>query len=158
VRILGARGEASTADSSTGLGTAAANCRATPLEGDGVQINELLQRVGEQLTVGRAFGPAYEHDGTLVIPVATVFGGGGGGSDSKEETAEGGGVGGIVHPLGAYVVRDGRVRFVPTIDVTLLMAGALLLLRLLVRRPNRYSSGQRRQARPSGDHLHSQPA
>ena len=102
-----------------------------------MQIDELLQRVGEQLTVGRAFGPAYEHDGTLVVPVATVFGGGGGGSDSKAESSEGGGVGGIVHPLGAYVVRDGRVRFVPTIDLTLVIAGILLLLRLVVKKPRR---------------------
>ena len=102
-----------------------------------MQINELLQRVGEQLTVGRAFGPAYEQGGTLVIPVATVFGGGGGGSDGKAEAGEGGGFGGIVHPLGAYVVRDGRARFVPTFDLTLVIAAALLLLRLVVKRPTR---------------------
>ncbi len=99
-----------------------------------MQIDELLQRVGEQLTVGRAFGPAYEHDGTLVVPVAMVFGGGGGGSDAKAETSEGGGVGGVVHPLGAYVVRDGRVRFVPTVDVSLLIVGVLLLLRLVIKK------------------------
>ena len=102
-----------------------------------MQIDELLQRVGEQLTVARAFGPAYEHDGTLVVPVATVFGGGGGGSDGTPEASGGGGMGGIVHPLGAYVVRDGQVRFVPTIDVTLVMVGALLLLRLVVKKPRR---------------------
>jgi len=119
-----------------------------------VQIDELLKRVGEQLTVGRAFGPAYEHDGTLVIPVATVFGGGGGGSDGKPEVGEGGGMGGIVHPLGAYVVRDGRVRFVPTIDLTLVIAGVLLLLRLVVKNPQ--AGSHELGARQSGDHLHSQ--
>jgi uncharacterized spore protein YtfJ len=107
-----------------------------------VEVNELLQRVGEHLTVGRAFGPSYERDGTLVIPVAVVGGGGGGGSgrgggEDKPEEGEGGGFGGVVYPIGAYVVQDGRVRFLPTIDATRLIAGVLLLLRLLVKRPRR---------------------
>jgi uncharacterized spore protein YtfJ len=44
-----------------------------------MDVKELLNKVGDQLSVGRAFGLAYEKDGTLVIPVAFVAGGGGGG-------------------------------------------------------------------------------
>jgi uncharacterized spore protein YtfJ len=108
-----------------------------------VKVDELLQRVGEHLTVGRSFGPSYEHGDTLVIPVALVAGGGGGGGGSREggdgkpEEGEGGGFGGLVYPIGAYVVSEGRVRFVPTFDATRLIAGVLLLLRLLVKRPRR---------------------
>src|SRR3974390_587788 len=52
--------------------------------GTHVELEDLLQRVGDHVTVGRAFGPAYEKDETLIIPVAFVAGGGGGGSDDRE--------------------------------------------------------------------------
>lgn len=100
-----------------------------------MDVNELLKRAGEHLTIGRAFGPPYERDGVLVIPVALVAGGGGGGTTGeKADEAAGGGFGGVVHPLGVYVVQEGRVRFVPTVDVTLLALGWLLLVRLVVKR------------------------
>lgn len=102
-----------------------------------MDINEALQRAGENLAVGRAFGPPYEQDGTLVIPVAIVGGGGGGGKRAKPAEEDGGGFGGLVYPLGSYVVSGGRVRFVPAFDVNLIVAGALLLIRLAVKRPRR---------------------
>jgi hypothetical protein len=40
-----------------------------------MDVKELLGKVAEHISVGRAFGPAYEKDGTLVIPVALVAGG-----------------------------------------------------------------------------------
>jgi uncharacterized spore protein YtfJ len=103
-------------------------------EAESVDINEVLHRAGEHLAVGRAFGPPYEQDGTLVIPVAVVGGGGGGGNRAKPAEEEGGGFGGLVYPLGSYVVSGGRVRFVPVFDVTLIVTGALLLMRLVVKR------------------------
>jgi uncharacterized spore protein YtfJ len=39
-----------------------------------------LAKVADNLSVRRAFGSAYEKDGTLIIPVAIVAGGGGGGT------------------------------------------------------------------------------
>jgi uncharacterized spore protein YtfJ len=39
-----------------------------------------LAKVADNLSVRRAFGSAYEKDGTLIIPVAIVVGGGGGGT------------------------------------------------------------------------------
>ena len=104
-----------------------------------MEINEVVQRAGENLVVGRAFGQPYEQEGTLVIPVAIVGGGGGGGKRSKtqEEEGEGGGFGGLVYPLGSYVVKAGQVRFVPTFDATLIVTAALLLIRLVVKRSRR---------------------
>jgi uncharacterized spore protein YtfJ len=101
-----------------------------------VDVDQLVQRVGEHLAVGRAFGPSYEHDGTLVIPVAVVAGGGGGGADPREENL-GGGFGGLIHPLGVYVVKEGQVRFLPNFDATVLTIGMLLLIRLLIKRSGR---------------------
>jgi uncharacterized spore protein YtfJ len=44
-----------------------------------MDAGNLLQKASENFTVRRAFGAAYEKDGTLIIPVALVAGGGGGG-------------------------------------------------------------------------------
>lgn len=96
-----------------------------------MEIDKLLHSVGDQLHVGRAFGPAYERDGTLVIPVAAVMGGSG--ADVQEARNQTG-PGGWVHPIGVYVVRDGDVRFVPAIDALFLSLIGLLALHVVRRR------------------------
>ncbi len=53
--------------------------------------------------------------------------------DANAEEAGGGGFGGIVYPLGVYVIRYGDARFVSSCNATRLIAGALVLLRLLVK-------------------------
>src|ERR1019366_3258688 len=123
-----------------------------------MDVKELLGRVGENLSVGRSFGTAYKKDGLLIIPVAVVAGGGGGGeSDSAshpepDETQEspdealprnetptgsGGGFGGVVLPIGAYVVKGEEVSWVPAVNVTLIALAALSVLRLLLRSATR---------------------
>jgi len=116
-----------------------------------VDVKDLMKRVGENLSVGRSFGSAYEKDGLLIIPVAMVAGGGGGGGgpmideSAKEETdpehttggatneASGAGFGGVVLPVGAYVVKDDDVRWVPAVNVTLIALAALAVLRMSIR-------------------------
>jgi uncharacterized spore protein YtfJ len=116
-----------------------------------VDVKDLLKRVGENLSVGRAFGTAYEKDGLLIIPVALVAGGGGGGGgpvsaepvqdkstskgseDVEDDEASGAGFGGVVLPVGAYVVKDDDVRWVPAVNVTLIALAALAVLRFAVR-------------------------
>ena len=46
-----------------------------------MDVNELMQQTRDTLTVSRVFGESYEHNGTVVVPVAAVLvaGGGGGG-------------------------------------------------------------------------------
>jgi uncharacterized spore protein YtfJ len=131
-----------------------------------------LAQVADNLSVRRAFGSAYEKDGTLIIPVAIVAGGGGGGTgrnrhgdpaagpDSPPEAAAtphdgtaqdsgrteaGGGFGGLVLPSGAYVVQDGQVRWVPAVDVTLAVLASLSLVRMLARTWTRHRSHRRRR-------------
>jgi hypothetical protein len=101
-----------------------------------MDLKDVMRPIGEQLAVTRAFGPAVESAGTTVIPVALVAGGGGGGGDAGAEQ-EGAGFGGVVYPIGVYSVREGVVRFVPAFDMTLLVLGTLLVLRLLMRRSRR---------------------
>ena len=111
-----------------------------------MNINDLMKRAGENLSVSRAFGAAYEKDGVYLIPVALVAGGGGGGGSpvagarsepdgesDQSSDAGGAGFGGAVLPVGAYVIKDGEVRWVPAVNVTLIVLAALSVVRLLAR-------------------------
>jgi uncharacterized spore protein YtfJ len=51
-----------------------------------MDLKDLLRRTSEHLSVSRAFGAAYEKDGSLIIPVAFVAGGGGGGGSDVAPT------------------------------------------------------------------------
>jgi len=103
-----------------------------------MDVEKLLARTADNVSVRRAFGPAYEKDGLLIIPVAVVAGGGGAGTararpgssaglpdnpPGEGGTADdatpqdsggsdtGGGFGGLVLPSGAYVVKGDQVRW-----------------------------------------------
>jgi uncharacterized spore protein YtfJ len=98
-------------------------------------INDILDKAGSHLVVGRAYGTPVEKDGTMIIPVAFVAGGGGGGqgSDEKANQGEGGGFGGVVYPIGVYAIREDKVRFIPSVNVTRIIMGVLFLVRLAVK-------------------------
>jgi uncharacterized spore protein YtfJ len=116
-----------------------------------MNAKDLLGKIGNNLSVGRSFGTAYEKDGLYIIPVALVAGGGGGGegptsassttdeTETSDENVEdagfgsGAGFGGVVIPVGAYVVKDQDVRWIPAVNVTLLALAGLGVLRLIVR-------------------------
>ena len=125
-----------------------------------MDMDNLVAKAADNLSVRRAFGTPYEKDGLLIIPVAIVAGGGGGGTghtrrdnpaagpgslpapgatahdatpqDSGRMDA-GGGFGGLVLPTGAYVVKDDQVRWVPAVDVTIVVLASLTLARVLAR-------------------------
>lgn len=132
-----------------------------------MDVQELLGKVAQHLSVSRAFGTAYERDGSLIIPVALVAGGGGGGEgtsgtptdnstdeigrgdgDSTTDVApsgsgSGGGFGGVVMPVGVYVVKDERVRWMPAVNANLVIVVAFLTLRMIARarrRAHRHAS------------------
>ena len=127
-----------------------------------MDVEDLLAAASENLSVRRAFGTAYEKDGMLIIPVALVAGGGGGGTGTARSrrddpaagpgarpgagpagsgtvpgdpgrTDAGGGFGGLVLPSGAYVVKGDQVRWVPAVDVTIVVVASLSLVRVLAR-------------------------
>ena len=125
-----------------------------------MDVETLLAKTSDHLSVRRAFGTAYEKDGMLIIPVAVVAGGGGAGTalprrsspaaradgppqesaaaqdaaprDSARMEA-GGGFGGLVLPMGAYVVKGGQVRWVSAVDITIAVLASLSLVRMLSR-------------------------
>src|SRR5262249_29415866 len=114
-----------------------------------MDVENLLAKASDDLSVRRAFGAAYEKDGMLIIPVALVVGGGGGGpararranpaagpdtlaapDATPQESGPadaGGGFGGLVLPAGAYVVRGDQVRWVPAVNPTLVVMASLSL-------------------------------
>jgi hypothetical protein len=125
-----------------------------------MDVGNLLMKASDNLSVHRAFGTAYEKDDMLIIPVAMVAGGGGGGTararrrdlaagpESPPEvgpagddatpqdaglTDAGGGFGGLVLPAGAYVVKGGQVRWVPAVDMNIVVLASLSLVRVLAR-------------------------
>ena len=137
-----------------------------------MDAENILAKVSENLSVRRAFGAAYEKDDMLIIPVAMVAGGGGGGTarprhrdpaagpDSMPEgelaghdatpqdsgrTDAGGGFGGLVMPAGAYIVKGGQVRWVPAVDMTIVVLASLSLVRLLTRA---WTRSRRHHGRP----------
>jgi uncharacterized spore protein YtfJ len=84
-------------------------------------IDEILGGARDAITVRRVYGEPIEEAGVTIIPAAAVRGGGGGGGDS--EGNGGGGFGVSARPIGAYVIRDGDVRWRPAVDVNRLMVG-----------------------------------
>jgi uncharacterized spore protein YtfJ len=119
-----------------------------------MDVQDLLNKVAQNLSVTRAFGAAYEKDGSMVIPVALVTGGGGGGEGNSGSTAtsssdgdtvgetdasndlpsgSGGGFGGVVMPVGVYVVKDEKVRWIPAVNVNLIIVVVFITLRMILR-------------------------
>jgi uncharacterized spore protein YtfJ len=101
-----------------------------------MKIEDLLARATESFEAKMVFAKPVEKDGVTVIPAARLVGGGGGGSgeDKRGQHGEGGGLGLVARPVGAYVIRDGEVWWQPAIDVNRVIAtlGAVAIAGLLV--------------------------
>lgn len=100
---------------------------------------EVLERSRDALTVRRVFGDPIERDGVTVIPAASVRGGAGGGGDTQGNG--GGGFGISATPAGAFVIKDGTVRWRPAVNVNrivfwgqIVVIVALLVLRSIAKR------------------------
>jgi len=113
-------------------------------------VEALMDKMTGSIQGGRSFGPAFEHDGCTVIPVAYVFGGGGGGSGTSPEqqpapprTGTGGGFGFVSWPIGAYVIKNGEVTWRPLFDVGGLALLAVGVVRLLIQMRQRNRDGRR---------------
>ncbi|MFC8527367.1 spore germination protein GerW family protein [Nocardia sp. NPDC057227] len=96
-----------------------------------MDANEILAVATDSMTVRRVYGEPIERDGVLVIPAAAVSGGGGSGGGAKAdgEHGEGTGFGLSAKPVGAFVIKDGTVRWRPALDVnrTVLVGAGLVL-------------------------------
>ncbi|WP_421733387.1 spore germination protein GerW family protein [Cellulomonas sp.] len=106
---------------------------------------DVTRAVNDTLTVRRVFGEAYEREGTLVIPVARVWGATGSGAGSGEAGAPsrtqdeevpaghqeghggGGGYGVHVKAVGVFVVDSSGAHWQPTLDLNRVILGGQLV-------------------------------
>ena len=91
-----------------------------------MNIQEILAKAQDTVTVKRVYGVPFEKDGLTIIPAAEVAGGGGGGG-GPEGTGGGVGYGVKARPVGAFVIKDGAVHWEPAIDATRLALRAMLI-------------------------------
>lgn len=102
-----------------------------------MKVDQLIATARETMSVRRVYGEPFEKDGVTVIASARVSGGagGGGGQDQQGQEGEGGGFGVQARPAGAYVIKDGQVRWMPAVDVNRVISvlGAVLISLFLTR-------------------------
>lgn len=102
-----------------------------------MQLDQVFTSAKDTLTVRRVYGEPIERDGITVIPAASIGGGAGGGDGRNPDdnsTGSGGGFGMGAKPIGAYVIKDGAVRWQPAVDTNRLMlvVGAVAVTALIV--------------------------
>jgi uncharacterized spore protein YtfJ len=105
-------------------------------ETDTEDVGRITGRVA-RMAAKRVYGEPVTRGDVTVIPAAVVLSGAGGGSGRAPDTDEhggsgmGSGYGMIARPVGAWVIKDGKVRWRPAVDVTRLVvigAGVVVLL------------------------------
>lgn len=99
-----------------------------------MNVEELLTKARENISVSKVYSPPVEKDGITVITAARVMGGGGGGigQDESGQEGEGGGFGMAGRPTGAFVIDAGKVRWQPAVDANVVIASAAAVLVALV--------------------------
>lgn len=122
-----------------------------------MELPEFLSSARDTMSVKRVFGEPFEKDGVTIIPAARVAGGGGGGSggDANGGQGTGGGFGMKASPVGAFVIKDGKVSWIPAVDVNRVILGAqfaavfmLLSMRAMMRRRMRMRMRMAKHGRP----------
>ncbi len=85
-------------------------------------LDQIMDRAKDTISVRRVFGEPVERDGLTLIPAALVMGGAGGGQGpgAGGELGEGGGLGMLGRPVGAFVIKNGELSWRPVIDIQLI--------------------------------------
>lgn len=106
-----------------------------------MDVLNAIEQARDSVTVRQVYGKPIERGTVTVIPAAAVRGGGGGGNGpalgpSGAGSGSGAGWGMRARPVGAYVLRDGELRWESALDLNRIIAGgqvvavvALLTLR-----------------------------
>ncbi|WP_460849531.1 spore germination protein GerW family protein [Phytohabitans suffuscus] len=94
---------------------------------------DLLEKLRGSMTAGTVVGEPISQDGLTVVLVVRILGGGGGGGGAgtadggREGDGTGAGFGVSSRPVGAFVIKDGTVRWRPAIDVNRVILGGQLV-------------------------------
>ena len=91
-----------------------------------MNVQEILAKAQDTITVQRVYGTPIEKDGLTIIPAASVSGGGGGGG-GPADSGGGAGYGVRARPVGAFVIKDGDVRWEPAVDATRIAIFGMLI-------------------------------
>jgi uncharacterized spore protein YtfJ len=86
-----------------------------------MDVEELINRARDAISVSKVYGEPYEEDGLTFIPAAAVRGGGGGGGDTEGNGGTGFGL--TASPVGAYVIKDGDVSWEPAVNPNRMILG-----------------------------------
>ena len=90
-----------------------------------MNVMERIDQARDVVTVRRVYGEPYQEEGVTVIPAAHVMGGGGGGGDTEGNGGAGFGV--VARPAGAWIIKDGEVRWRPALDLNRVILGGQVL-------------------------------
>lgn len=101
-----------------------------PREEDPMEVSELLDKTRGDISARRVFGDPVQQGDAIVIPAARVSGGAGGGEGkgpAEQGSGTGSGFGLSARPAGAFIVRNGHVRWRPAIDVNRIILGGQMV-------------------------------
>src|SRR5689334_13844918 len=101
-------------------------------------MDEIVAAARDAFSAGLVFAGAHAGDGTAVIAGGKISGGGGGGGGQdrdKSQEGSGGGFGLHARPSGAYVMKNGSVRWMPAVDPNrvITVIGAVVIAALFTR-------------------------
>lgn len=112
-----------------------------------MEVSELLDRARGGINARKVFGAPIHQGEAIILPVARVTGGAGGGegeAPSEKGGGTGSGFGLSARPVGVFVLRGGRARWRPAIDVNRVILGGqcvaaigLLVLGMVLRSQGR---------------------
>jgi uncharacterized spore protein YtfJ len=100
--------------------------------GTGGVVDSILERIKDLIGAVTVYDSPVQRGDVTVIPASVVLagGGGGGGNDAKAGSGEGGGVGIVARPVGAYVIRaDDTVIWKPAISPGVILLAVLVATR-----------------------------
>jgi len=92
-----------------------------------MDIQTAVAKAADLLSARTVFGDSIQQDGVIVIPAAKVRGGAGLGAGPADK-GSGGGFSVRAMPAGAFLFKDGKLRWKPAIDVNRIILGGQLIL------------------------------
>jgi uncharacterized spore protein YtfJ len=103
-----------------------------------VALRDVIEALGDSISIRRVYGEPIDRDGVTVIPAATVLGGGGGGADAATADVpdpQGGGFGyGLfAWPAGAWEITADGARWRPAYEPVLIAGITAIVLTKLLR-------------------------
>jgi uncharacterized spore protein YtfJ len=96
-----------------------------------MDVQQLLSKLTDNLTVGRVFGEPIQHGDVLMVPVVRVRAGagGGGGPGATNDVSSGSGGGGFdAKAAGVFVLKGESVTWRPALDATSIVIGGQVVI------------------------------